>query len=340
MRRKALPVFILLLLCAALAGTAQAEGYGYTDASQIPMAYDFTVNVLFDDAGMPTILTNYPFEAAGADEMNLVYNTDSIDEAIVLNYSYSTGETRIASWSGNLSDDNPIDGFYRLVQSGEVTLDDHVYVNTSHFSRETDWILEYSLKNKRYTRYTERTYAQAFDAMGSGGVDNTAIYSPGRLDSVRVMKRSDDADLIMEYDSHGNLTDASIVQYSPEFANYDYDPSTGLFGGYQITDLGFEEADMEILPLASLEARKETTTTATAVSVPPAETRSPAVFAGSLLTGVLIGLALVTRLRRRMKERKEQKERAAADAAASRAAESPEPETVEPPRTMSASPGR
>ena len=38
----------------------------FTSVSKIPMAVDFTVSVEIDDAGMPHIVTDYPFEAMGA----------------------------------------------------------------------------------------------------------------------------------------------------------------------------------------------------------------------------------------------------------------------------------
>ena len=72
MLKRMLPVFALLLLCLAMAGTAFAD-YGYTRVSEIPMAADFSVRVEFDGGGQPHIATDYPFESAGATEMNLVY---------------------------------------------------------------------------------------------------------------------------------------------------------------------------------------------------------------------------------------------------------------------------
>ena len=315
MRRKVFFVCILLL-CAVLA--AAAAEYDYTDVSMISMARDFSVDVLFDDADMPHIV---------------IYVDENNDEVFTLNYDYATGDTDIGSWNGSLFDDSPIGEVHELIRSGKATRSDEVCINTAHFSRETDWFLVYSTRRNSYTEYSERNFAQAFDAMGTGGIERSLYYRAGQLSSARIMKRSDSADLLMYYNKYGEMTDASVYLYRPTYGTYDYDPSTGLFGGKTITELGFEEADLEILPFTSLETRTETTTTTSvAVSVPGAEARSPVVFAGSLLTGILIGVALVTRLRRRMKERKAQKEKAAADAA-SGAAESPE--FIEPPRTMS-----
>ena len=51
----------------------------YTSVSKIPMAVDFTVSVEFDDEGKPNVVTDYPFEATGATEMELQYIKEGIN---------------------------------------------------------------------------------------------------------------------------------------------------------------------------------------------------------------------------------------------------------------------
>ena len=73
--KKLLVFAAALLLCATIMCPALAE-YGYTRVSDIPMAVDFTFRVDFDAKGAPHIVTDYPYKATGANEMNLVYSKD------------------------------------------------------------------------------------------------------------------------------------------------------------------------------------------------------------------------------------------------------------------------
>ena len=304
MRNKSVLILTVILLCISLWGTALAD-YGYTNVSDIPMAVDFTFSVDFDENGQPHVVTDYPFETTGATEMNLVYGNEEYPEALTLNYKHSTGITRIGSRDGRLGDYAP-EELYRMIRDGKFTLDNSVYLNTSHFSRETDWVLVYAVRSRNYTEYTERTYAQAFNAMGSGGVEKSVYYQAGGIDSTRMVKRISDADLVVEYDAYGEITYASITRYGTDVVSYDYDPYTGLFGGLPITELGYDETDLAMEPLAFLGTRTEMV-----VAVDPAlvadkpETGSAAVFAGSLLTGIIIGLVLIRKLRQRIREKKE-----------------------------------
>ena len=76
MLKRILSVIALVLVFAVLSGTALAD-YGYTSVDSIPMARPFTVKVAFDENGLPQVITDYPFEETGADEMNLVYSDGS-----------------------------------------------------------------------------------------------------------------------------------------------------------------------------------------------------------------------------------------------------------------------
>ena len=298
MRKGILTYITIVLICAALTGPALADP-GYTSVSGIPMAVDFTYRVDFDDAGRPHIVTDYPFRD-GATEMNLAYNKGSQREVLTLNYNHTTGETRVRSWNGDVFESEPSDAAFRMIRNGELTQDDHVWINTSYFSQTTDWILEYSADEKNYTAYTERTRAQAFNAMGEGGTERTVYYSDGEISSSRLVKRIHDADLAVEYDEYGEITYASIVKYGPEFACYDYDPGTGLFSGHPITELGYEEADLEIPALAA----RDTGTESTVIYAPPAYADrigagSSATLIGGLLAGIMIGIALFYMFRRK-----------------------------------------
>ena len=310
MRKRTLFALALLLMCFALTCTACAD-YGYTSVDQIPMAADFSFRVDFDDAGHPHVVTDYPYETTGATEMNLIYNKGDVREAFSLNYTFATGATRVGSWDGSLfKDDYPEEEIYQALRNGEVTLDDEITVNTSHFNWNTDWFLTYSVGRKNYSEYSERTYAQGFNAMGAGGVEKAVYYYDGQMSSSRVMKRIDDADLMISFNQYGEMTDAYIYNYSPEFNYYQYNPSTGLFSGHSLTELGFEESDLSIQTLAA-----RGTQTETVVSVPasvPADTavktgaRSSTTLIGGLLAGIMIGITLYYMFRRRKAAPKEQ----------------------------------
>ena len=305
MRKAYLSVFLLVLIfCVLLAETASAD-YGYTSVSGIPMAVGFSFRVDFDSKGAPHIVTDYPFETTGATEMNVAYHNAENFEVLTLNYRPATGITKIGSWDGGIFSSPPAEEAYQMMRDGDLIPDDHVYVNTSRFSSETDWVLDYSVSAENYTAYTERTHAQAFNAMGSEGVERTVYYQAGQIDSSRMVKRIQDADLIVEYSASGEITYANITRYGAKRGSYDYDSATGLFGGMPITDLGFEEADLKTEALAATGTR-----TASLVASEPrgaadsSGAQSSAVFFGSLLTGILIGLVLIKKfIRRRNKEK-------------------------------------
>ncbi len=304
MLKKLLFVPVLLLICIMMAETASAD-YGYTHVSDIPMAVDFSFHVDFDQAGQPRIVTDYPFAATGATEMNLVYGNEENPEVFSLNYNPSTGVTRVGAWDGSLFGEDPAEEAARMIRDGKVSSDGRVYIGTSNYGLETDWVLVYSVGEKSYTDYLERTYAQAFNAMGNGGTEKSVTYQAGEIESARLVKRTLDADLIIEYSPFGDITYASVTRYGAETSSFDYDPSTGLFGGHPIRELGFDDADLTARPLAARSTRTETVI----VSDPPAASSGPgtgyAVLAVSVLAGILIGLALFRRIHRRKSEPKE-----------------------------------
>lgn len=303
MQNKGTLILTVILLCISFWGTASAD-YGYINVSDIPMAVDFTVSVDFDENGLPHVVTDYPFETAGAEEMNLVYGNEEHPEALILNYRFSTGITRIGSRDGILGDYASED-LYRMIRDGEFTRSNFVYLNTARFSRETDWVLVYGVRGRNYTQYTEKTYAQAFNAMGSGGVERTVYYQAGEIDSTRVVKRISDADLIIEYDAYGEIRYASVTRYGTDAGSYDYDPSTGLFGGRPITELGFAETDLATEPLAYLGTRTETVAAPDpAAAADKPGTGSATAFVSSLLIGIIIGLVMFIKLRQRISEKK------------------------------------
>ncbi len=299
----------VMLMSFALIGMSLAD-YGYTNVSQIPMAVDFSVRVDFDSDGMPHIVTDYPFEETGATEMNLVYNKGDIHEAVTLQYKYPSGVTSIRGYNSHAYDYAHMGDAYQDIRNGDLVQDDLIYVNTSHFSDEADWILVYSASAKHYVEYSEKTHAQAFNAMGSGGVAKSVYYIADRIDYTRVLVRIEDADLIVQRDRAGNLTYAHVIQYEPDYVGYDYNQSTGLFEGHSLTELGFEESDLEISALAATGDRTGTENTFTSVSVAknpevPVRRSSAVTVVGGLLSGIMIGITLYYLLRRRKKEPKD-----------------------------------
>ena len=307
MRKRFLFTVSVMLACLVLTGTALAD-YGYTDVSLIPMAKDFSVRVEFDSEGLPVIVTDYPFESTGAAEMNLVYNKGDTPEAVSLRYRYHTGVTDVGSYDGSLFGHDTLSKAYEAIRNGDLTLDDTVYINTSNFYSGSDWFLSYSLSRGIYTEYKERTHAQAFNAMGSGGIEKAIYYSGGRIDYTRVMKRLDNADLTVYRNRYGQITSADIYVYDNESHIYSYNPATGLFGGRRLSELGFEEADLEMEGLAALGERTGTDTVSTsAVSTPAAGTDRPAfAMTGGLLAGIMIGITIYYLFRHRRKKRKEE----------------------------------
>ena len=302
--RKHYLFFLIIILALFLSmGTSLAD-YGYTNVSQIPMAVDFSVRVDFDDAGIPHIVTDYPFDKTGATEMNLIYNKGDIQEAVVLQYQYPSGVTTIRQYDSSLYDYAHLGEACQAIRNGDLTLDDLVYINTSRFSEETDWFLVYSSSAKNYIEYSEKTHAQAFNGMGSGGVAKSIYYIANEIDYTRVLVRIENADLVVEHNKAGDITFAYVAQYAPEYAAYDYNQSTGLFDGHPITEFGFDEADLEISALAAVSDRTGTENTHTSVVIAkdPALTaghRSTTGIVGGLLSGIMIGITLYYLFRRR-----------------------------------------
>ena len=336
-RKIVLIVSVLVLMCFVFTGFASAD-YTYENVDQIPMAVDFSVRVDFDADGMPHVVTDYPFETTGATEMNLVYNKGDRYEAVTLNYRYATDETSIGSWSGDLFSDDRYDEMYRAIRDGEVTLDDHVTVNTSHFNKKTDWVLVYSLREKNYVEYMEKTHAQAFNAMGTGGVARSIYYRDGEFESARILRRIDDADLDIGLNEYGTIDYAYIVTYSPEFSVYNYDPSTGLFDGKTLTELGFDENDLSTEGFTSVETQTQTAVSVPA-SAPQVTAKSSVRMIGGLLAGIMVGITLYYMFRRRKIDKKD---RPSVQTDVNRKDESTaeSPEVVETPEVMSASSGR
>ena len=306
MKKVSVTVSVLALVCALLMGTALAD-YGYTETSQIPMAVDFNVSVVFDAQGRPQIITDYPFEETGARELNLVYNKGDVYEAITLQYEYPSGKTSVRGWNGDLYSYADIEKkAVEDIRNGEVTLDDAVFVNTARFSAEADWVLQYSLSQHRYLSYEEKTHAQAFNAMGSGGISRSLYYRAGELTSTRVQIRTEDADLLIDRNRTGEIEYASVHQYRPTLAYYDYDASTGLFGGRTLSSLGFADSDLELDPLAMIGDRTGQVSTSVVVAdnvpAPGSRGHTTTTIVGGLLAGILIGLTLFRMFRRRKAE--------------------------------------
>ena len=336
MRRGFLLVMTAVLACFIFMGAAFAD-YGYTNVSQIPMAVESTFRVDTYQDGYLKIETDYPFETTGASEVNLVYQTPDGEEVFTMKYKYPARTTEIGSYNSKYLKDGTMEEAYQLVKSGKAIRDGNVHIGTNHFSTGTDWFLVYSTNEpdgNQYTSYEERTYAQDFHAMAPGGISRSIHYKNGQITDSQLVHRTVDADLVIYYNQYGEITDANVIQYTPEHRDYFYNLSNGLFSGHKITELGFTEADMQTEPLAAVGERTavltdtsdtivvttmndvisemDTTETTTTVAAEPAV---PAVqadnsnfkFASSLIGGLLIGLTLYYTIRRRIALRKQEK---------------------------------
>ena len=306
MKKMYLFVSVLILICFILPGLASAD-YGYTSVSQIPGASHFSFRVDFDDNGLPHVVTDYPFEETGASEMNITYSKGSEHEVLTLNYRPSTGVTRITSFSGDVFESDPAaEGAYEMMRNGELTPDDCICINTSHFNSQTDWLLSYSSSTETYTAYTEKTYAQSFNAMGPGGVEKTICYQDGEIVSSYMIKRIDDADLYIDYNTSGEIIFANIYRYGTYNDSYDYDPNTGNFGKYTISELGFEESDLKAEAPAAVGTRTETLVGSEPPVAAAPDALSAPIFFGSVMAGIVIGLVLVKKFSNWRKKKKNQ----------------------------------
>ena len=346
MRKALLTAFVMTLIGVLLTGTALADR-GYTSVDQIPMAVDFSVRVDFDSSGHPRIVTDYPFEKTGATEMNLVYDRGEESEVFTLNYNARTGKTSVGSRIAEY-DTEGFEKAFRDIRSGRITLSDQIYINTSRFSAETDWLLVYSRGEQTYTEYTERTHAQTFNGMGNGGIARSVYFRDGEIEYSRALIRKDPADLLIEFDRTGDIRYASITRYGEQVLTYDYDPYTGLFSGKKITELGFEDNDMTTRPLAETGTQTSTVIRETQViSDYRAMTKAVIRVAGGLISGIIAGLLLFTIIRRGRRNRREAISRPADSVKASVPASAPDgekaeesPAYVEPPQTTYSSSGR
>ena len=243
--KKLLTFALAMLMCVVIVGTSLAE-YGYTKLSQIPAAVDFTFDVTFDEKGLPHIVTDYPYKETGAEELNLTYNKGDIREAAVLNYNFITGETCINCYNGNLYSYDNMSAAYDDIRNGVLTLDNAVCINTAANSLyQTDWVLTYSIPRKTYIDYEEKTNSQGHNAMGAGGERRLVSFNNGVLTSSYYQKRIDDGDLCIVYNEDGSIQLAYIDLYKGENKGfYDYNESTGLFSGKKLSELGFDDNDI------------------------------------------------------------------------------------------------
>ena len=298
-------LLVLVLICALLAGSALAD-YGYTSVSGIPMAVDFTYGVDYDGDGMARVRTDYPYTDEGADEMTLVYRRKGEEEDVgYLTYDLATKNT-IENSSYNGAYENEL-AFSKAIRSGEVVLD-RIYIYTAHFNQKMDWFLAYDVNKQQYTEYSEKTFAQAYNAMGAGGTEQTVYYEENEIVSSRTDKRQRNADLVIEYNAEGEMQFTFINLYEPVYRWYEYNAETGLFDGKTITELGYEESDLAMEPLAARGTRTETVVAPAPVVNEPAGRRDTLSLAGGVLVGVLMGLTLFRMIRSRKEERKAEQE--------------------------------
>ncbi len=263
--KKLLVFAAALLLCAAIMCPALAE-YGYTRVSDIPMAVDFTFRVDFDAKGEPHIVTDYPYKATGAEELNLAYDKDGKFRVMTLNYTFATNETRILSFNSRVYPYEGIDwktweaNVYKDLREGAVTLNNYININTAKEKlTATDWFLAYSIRDKAYTTYEEVTNSQGVHAVGDGGVVKAIEYNKnGTIDSSYVMKRQSDGDLYLFYNQNGDIKNAQVQMYDgPNKGYYYYQKSTGLFSGKKLSELGFSDDDINTPAPAALGSKRD-----------------------------------------------------------------------------------
>ena len=263
--KKLLVFAAALLLCAAIMCPALAE-YGYTRVSDIPMAVNFTFRVDFDAKGEPHIVTDYPYKATGAEELNLAYDKDGKFRVMTLNYTFATNETRILSFNSRVYPYEGIDwktweaNVYKDLREGAVTLNNYININTAKEKlTATDWFLAYSIRDKAYTTYEEVTNSQGVHAVGDGGVVKAIEYNKnGTIDSSYVMKRQSDGDLYLFYNQNGDIKNAQVQMYDgPNKGYYYYQKSTGLFSGKKLSELGFSDDDINTPAPAALGSKRD-----------------------------------------------------------------------------------
>jgi hypothetical protein len=234
----------------------------FTSVSKIPMAVDFTVSVEFDDAGKPQVVTDYPFEAMGATEINLQYSKKDFRYAIELTYDAVRKETRFGAYYPNAfsSDDyyGRIAEASQMIRDGVLTMEDSVWIGTTFENEKTDWYLEYSISKKTYVTYEEKVHSQGFNALAAGGIRKILHYSNGELARSAYQKRTEKADLMIVFDKYGKRTYVDLYQNRSGNKGVKYDKSTGLFDGKKISELGlgYEDEDLQVTAPAALEAEQ------------------------------------------------------------------------------------
>ena len=255
--KKLLVFAAALLLCAAIMCPALAE-YGYTKVSDIPMAVDVTFRVDFDAKGEPHIVTDYPYKATGANQMNLVYSKDQKVEALVLRHDFKSGSTYIGGGNSSYFDFREEAEAYKAIRDG-VLVPEYICINTTkHNISETDWVLTYSLSQKAYTKYSEKTNSQAFNGMGAGGTAKTIYYVNGTIDYSSTDIRIDTGDLVIRHDKNGNIVSAYISLYKGANTGfYLFRENTGLFDSKKPSELGFSDDDINTPAPAALGSKRD-----------------------------------------------------------------------------------
>lgn len=279
----------LLLFALGLPGTALGD-YGYTSVSMIPMAEDFTFLVEIDETDEPLIETDYPFEKAGADALTVVYRNWRSEEAAALTYHYPAGNVTCTFYDALFVSDRDV---CRQIRNKSITPQGRVYIHTENENEENDWFLVYSLNEGQFVEYTEKTFSQGFNGMGEYGLRRSIFYEDGAISSMYMDKRTPAGDLVLEYDAWGDIIYGTVYHFNPEWETFDLNLSTGLFGNRSVTELGFEEADMEIPTLAALGGEPEV---AEPVAEVPAEepvtAEEPDTGHFRILGGLTVGLAI------------------------------------------------
>ncbi len=256
--KKLLVFAVALLLCIAIMSPVLAE-YGYTSVSKISMAVDFTFRVEFDAHGDPHIITDYPYQSTGADEMVLIYSNENKNEEVMLYYEFDKKYTRLGHSYINGHNTLPeFEDCIKAIRNGDVTLDDTIYIYTTNCNAKVDWILYYSISKKTYIQYDEKTFSQGYNAMGAGGVHKRIYYKDGKMYNCDAYARIDEGDLHIFYDINGNLESAGVsLHKGANKGSYDYDKSTGLFGGKTLTELGLNENDINTPALAAFGSKPD-----------------------------------------------------------------------------------
>ena len=100
--------------------------------------------------------------------------------------------------------------------------------------------------------------AVAMACMGAGGERKLISFTDGRLDQSYYQKRTGDGDFCIVYNKDGEIVYAYAYLYKgTNKGSYNYDESTGLFSGKKLSELGYNDSDINVPAPAAVGDRKD-----------------------------------------------------------------------------------